>query len=203
EFTDDFFRRGLRRWLRKGSLRHRTDHVINWDDVSPPRDERRLGKSLARQLKRGKAIMGVFDEGCMGMCNAILPDDLLQPTGLDDLLPAGELAEGMLNNRDRPPVRSRDGARVLYEGEPLPHFNEVDECAGLDALLTYRVHRALGQPVENTLHDIRWGDIDRSGTVKDYVWVFEISGSVPPAHLIGGWAGATGERQPPMYFQLG
>ena len=61
----------------------------------------------------------------------------------------------------------------------------------------------MGQPVENTLHDLRWGDFDQSGTTDDYVWVFEISGSVPPAQLIGGWAGATGERQPGMYFRLG
>jgi hypothetical protein len=61
----------------------------------------------------------------------------------------------------------------------------------------------MGQPVENTLHDLRWGDPDRSGTVSDYVWVFEISGSVPPSHFIGGWAGATSERQPAMYFRLG
>jgi hypothetical protein len=69
--------------------------------------------------------------------------------------------------------------------------------------MTYRVHRAMGQPVENTLHDLRWGDPDRSGTVSDYVWVFEISGSVPPSHFANGWAGATSERQPAMYFRLG
>ena len=123
--------------------------------------------------------------------------------GLKDLLPASDLVEGTLNNADRPPVRSRDGQRVLFEGRPLPHFNEVDECAGLDGLMTYRVHQAMGQPVENTLHDVRWGDWDRSGTVPDYVWVFLISGSVPPAHFIGGWGGAASERQPAMYFPLG
>ena len=26
--------------------------------------------------------MGVFDEGCMGMFNAIIPDELLNPTGV-------------------------------------------------------------------------------------------------------------------------
>jgi hypothetical protein len=92
---------------------------------------------------------------------------------------------------------------VLFDGEALPHFNEVDECAGLDALMTSRVHKAMGQPPETTLHDIRWGDNDRSGTVPDFVWVLEISGAVPPAHLINGYAGATSERQPPMYFRLG
>jgi L-fucose isomerase-like protein len=246
--------------------------------------EQRLGEALAQQLRRENAILGVFDEGCMGMFNAIIPDALLNPTGvfkerlsqsalyyettqvsddearevrrwmeergmkfmtgsddetdltddqihqqcrmyvaavriaddfgchaigiqyqqgLKDLLPASDLVEGSLNNTERPPVRSRDGSRVLYDGEPLPHFNEVDECAGLDALMTYRVHKAMGQPVENTLHDLRWGDADRSGTVEDYVWVFLISGSAPPAHFEGGWAGASSERQPPMYFRLG
>ena len=58
------------------------------------------------------------------------------------------------------------------------HFNEVDECAGLDGMLTHRVHRALQQPVETTLHDVRWGE--KYG--KDYVWVFLISGAAPPAH---------------------
>ena len=123
--------------------------------------------------------------------------------GLKDLLPASDLVEGTLNNSDRPPVRSRDGQRELYAGQPLPHFNEVDECAGLDGLMTYRVHKAMGQPVENTLHDLRWGDFDQSGTTDDYVWVFLISGSAPPAHFIGGWSGASSERQPPMYFRLG
>jgi hypothetical protein len=123
--------------------------------------------------------------------------------GLKDLLPASDLVEGTLNNADRPPVRSRDGRRILFDGEPLVHFNEVDECAGLDALLTYRVQKATGQPVESTLHDVRWGDVDRSGTVDDYVWVFLISGAAPPAHFIGGWAGADGLRQPAMYFPSG
>jgi L-fucose isomerase-like protein len=243
-----------------------------------------LGQRLAQELLREKAILGVFDEGCMGMFNAILPDHLLHRTGvfkerlsqsalyyettqvsdaeaaavrqwmekrgmrfhtgpnhdndltdqqialqckmyiaavrladdfgcntigiqyqqgLKDLLPASDLVEGTLNNRDRPPVRSRDGKRVLFDGEPVVHFNEVDEGAGLDALLTYRVQKATGQPVETTLHDVRWGDVDRSGTVNDYVWVFLISGSAPPAHFDGGWAGAEGFRQPAMYFPNG
>jgi hypothetical protein len=123
--------------------------------------------------------------------------------GLKDLLPASDLVEGTLNDSNRPPVKSRDGSRVLYEGKPLPHFNEVDECAGLDGLMTNRVHAAMGQPVENTLHDLRWGDADKSGTTDAHVWVFEISGSVPPSHFAQGWADATSERQPPMYFRLG
>jgi hypothetical protein len=284
DFSDEFFVRNLGRWLAKGSLKHKTDHVTRFRKVRLPGKSRRLGVALADQLRHEKAILGVFDEGCMGMFNAIIPDHLLHPTGvfkerlsqsalfyettqtsdaearavrewmeqrgmkfhtgpnhatdltdeqihkqcqmyiaavrladdfgchaigiqyqqgLKDLLPASDLVEGTLNNAERPPVKSRDGKRVLYEGEPLVHFNEVDECAGLDGLLTYRVHKAMGQPVENTLHDVRWGDWDRSGTVPDYVWVLLISGSAPPAHFVGGWQGASSERQPPMYFPSG
>ena len=284
EFADDFFREYLQCWLKDGHARHKTPHVTKWKHVQIGSKEKKLGIALADQLKTEKAILGVFDEGCMGMFNAIIPDHLLNPLGvfkerlsqsslyyetthvsdeeagavrrwmeergmrfntgpneqedltdhqilqqckmyvaalriaddfgcaaigiqyqqgLKDLLPASDLAEGMLNNSDRPPVRTRDGSRVICEGEPLPHFNEVDECAALDALMTTRIHKAMGQPIETTLHDLRWGDIDRSGAAADFVWVLEISGGAPPAHYINGWAGATSERQPPMYFRLG
>ncbi len=284
DFSDDRFRTKLNRWLAKGKIKHDVDHVIPFRDVKVGSNERRLGEALASQLQSEKAIMGVFDEGCMGMFNAIIPDHLLHPTGvykerlsqsalyyettqitdseaaevrqwmeqrgmkfitgpehatdltdaqillqckmyvaavriaddfgcatigiqyqqgLKDLLPASDLVEGTLNNTERPPVRSGDGSRVLFEGAPIPHFNEVDECAGLDGLMTLRIHRALGQPVENTLHDLRWGDWDASGTTRDYVWVFLISGSAPPAHFEGGWQGASSERQPAMYFPNG
>jgi hypothetical protein len=118
---------------------------------------------------------------------------------LKDITPASDLVEGMLNNADRPPVRSADGKRVLFEGEALPHFNEVDECARLDGLLTYRLWRELGFAPENTLRDLRWG----ATFAKDYVWVLLMSGAAPPAHFIGGWKGASSERQPVMYFRLG
>lgn len=284
DFGSEQFQSQLARWLDKGKLRHKTEQVTPLKAVKIPSKERKLGAALAEQLLRQKAIMGVFDEGCMGMFNAIIPDDLLHATGvykerlsqsalyyestqvsedeasevrswmeergmkfvtgpnhaehltdaqilqqcqmyiaalriaddfgcdtigiqyqqgLKDLLPASDLVEGTLNNADRPPVKSRDGSRTLYDGQPLPHFNEVDECAGLDGLITFRVHQAMGQPVENTLHDLRWGDWDQSGTVSDYVWVFLISGSAPPAHFVGGWAGASSERQPAMYFPNG
>jgi hypothetical protein len=122
--------------------------------------------------------------------------------GLKDLLPASDLVEGTLNNADRPPVKNAAG-EVIRAGAPITHFNEVDECAGLDGLFTNRVHQVLGQPVENTLHDLRWGDLDQSGTTDEYVWVFLISGSAPPAHHVGGWAGSDSLRQPNMYFRLG
>jgi hypothetical protein len=283
-FTDAEFTSNLKKWLNKGSCSHPTDHVTPLNKVKLPPQPAKLGEALARQLQQEKAILGVFDEGCMGMFNAIIPDELLHPTGvfkerlsqsalyfestrvkdsearavlrwyrqngmtfhtgpnektdltenqllqqcrmyiaalriaddfgchaigiqyqqgLKDLMPASDLVEGTLNNTSRPPVRSRDGKRTLYANQPLPHFNEVDECAGLDCLMTQRVHHALSQPVENTLHDLRWGDYDRTGSSGDYIWVFLISGSAPAAHFINGWKGAEGFRQPPMYFPLG
>ena len=282
-FDDDYFTERLSQWLRTGKCEHDQSHVIPFSEIQLDDQHQRTGESLAEELVRQKAILGVFDEGCMGMFNAIVPDHLLNKTGvfkerlsqsalyfettqvddstaeairrwldergmtfhtgpdhdkhltdeqihnqcqmyvaavrladdfgcdaigiqyqqgLKDLLPASDLVEGMLNNTDRPPVTSRDGSRTLFEGEPIPHFNEVDECAGLDALMTYRLQSALDQPVETTLHDIRWGDWDRSGTVEDYVWVFQISGAAPPAHY-GGWQKADGRRQPAMYFPNG
>jgi hypothetical protein len=52
---------------------------------------------------------------------------------------------------------------------------------------------------ENTLHDLRFGE-DFEGS---FVWVLEISGAAPAAHFVHGYADATSERQPPMYFRLG
>src|ERR1700683_4208331 len=39
--------------------------------------------------------------------------------------------------------------------------------------------------------------------VRRFRVVLLISGAAPPAHFIGGWKGASSERQPPMYFRLG
>jgi hypothetical protein len=283
-FLDRFFKNALRQWLAEGTITHDQSHVRDLELLQLPRPDEQLGKRAARQLKQQKAILGVFDEGCMGMHNAIIPDELLNPTGLfkerlsqsalyaamlqvpdpearavcdwlrrrgvrfqfgpdeesdltenqvlqqckmyiaavrlaaefgcaaigiqyqqglKDLAPASDLAEGMLNNVDRPPVRCLETGRVLFAGEALPHFNEVDECAGLDGLVTYRLWRELGFAPENTLHDVRWGAHFQGEGVDDYVWVFLISGAAPPAHFIGGWQGASSERQPPMYFRLG
>ncbi|MGH3424320.1 MAG: hypothetical protein ACRDO8_06320, partial [Nocardioidaceae bacterium] len=118
--------------------------------------------------------------------------------GLKDTVPASDLAEGLLNNVQRPPVRSRDNERELYAGTPLPHFNEVDEGVAVDSLVTNRVWTAMGLDPATTLHDIRWGE--QYGDA--FVWVFEISGSVPASHN-GGYDKSYSMRQPPMFFPLG
>ena len=78
-FTDAFFRNGLRQWLAEGIVTHDQSHVRDVRLLKLPAEEDRLGKRVARQFQQHKWILGVFDEGCMGMFNAIIPDDLLHP----------------------------------------------------------------------------------------------------------------------------
>jgi L-fucose isomerase-like protein len=118
--------------------------------------------------------------------------------GLKDLVPASDLAEGLLNNVQRPPVFSRDGSRELYAGQALPHFNEVDEGVAVDALVTNRIWNAMGLDPANTLHDVRWGE-EYDG---EFVWVFEISGAVPASHN-GGYDKSYSMRQVPHFFPRG
>src|SRR5215213_7170781 len=54
DFTDEFFRGTLRRWLKKGFVRHDTPHVTRWKNVRVGGKERKLGKALAEQLRREK-----------------------------------------------------------------------------------------------------------------------------------------------------
>ncbi|MCH8270703.1 MAG: fucose isomerase, partial [Planctomycetes bacterium] len=310
DFTSSAFHEQLATWMCDGTIEHDQSHARALDLRTLPDTERALGEALAAGLKHRPAIMGVFDEGCMGMFNAIIPDHLLNPTGvfkerlsqsalyfamtqvpieealetkawldeqgmrfdtgadeateltdaqihqqlkmyiaavrladafgcdaigiqyqqgLRDLCPASDLAEGLLNCSLRPPVKAVSGPRagaVIRQGEPITHFNEVDECAGLDGLITHRVWRAMGMQPDNTLHDLRWGDwwehslpvVPRMSdqeqrdvssesrptqSPQTWVWVFEISGAVPPTHFENGYASATSVRQPPIYFRLG
>lgn len=282
-FDDDFFTDGLQEWLSTGKISYDQSHVKSFALSKIPLTDDKKGRAFARSLKERKVIMGVFDEGCMGMYNAIIPDELLHQTGffkerlsqsglyaamlqvtdqeaeavlqwllkkgmqfkwgtneateltrlqtlaqckmyiaavriadefscdtigiqyqqgLKDLTVASDLVEGLLNNEDRPPVYSKEG-KELFAKKALPHFNEVDECAGLDALVTYKLWNELGMTGENTLHDIRWGETYKDQHINEFVWVLLISGAAPPAHFIDGYAGASSERQPAMYFRLG
>jgi L-fucose isomerase-like protein len=277
DFTDEWAVEGLRTWLETGLLVHPLEHVHDLPTLEG--QDAVLGRDLAATLLRDKAIVGVFDEGCMGMYNAIIDDELLNAIGiykerlsqsalyaemqrvsdseaegakawldraglrfdlgtddenelteaqvlvqmkmyvaavriaddfgldavgiqyqqgLKDLVPASDLVEGLLNNVERPPVRSRDGSHELYAGRALPHFNEVDECVAVDALVTNRVWESLDLDPATTLHDVRWGE-EYGGT---FVWTFMISGSVPASHN-GGYERSYSKRQPKMYFPLG
>jgi hypothetical protein len=280
DFTDQYFLERLQAWLDGKCVHHDATQVVPFDPQSATATADRTGRAIAQQLLEQKAILGIFDEGCMGMYNAIIPEELLHPMGifkermsqsalyaamrdvadseaqsvrtwldqkgmtfhtgsdektqltdaqildqckmyiaalriadafgcdaigiqyqqgLKDLTPASDLVEGLLNNVDRPPVCAAGTSRVLFAGKALPHFNEVDECAAVDALITNRIWLDLGLDPETTLHDIRFGE-DYNG---QFVWVLEISGAVPAQHFAEGYRSASCERQPPMYFPLG
>lgn len=280
DFTDEFARQGIHEWLKTGSIVHDTSHVRDLDLAELPKEEVRLGRELAAELQRTPAILGVFDEGCMGMYNAFIDDELLNPAGffkerlsqsalyaamlqvdeaeavaaldwllargmkfrfgideeteltrgqvieqlkmyiaavrmaesfgcdaigiqyqqgLKDLVPASDLAEGLLNNPVRPPVFDAITGHELRPGRAVPHFNEVDEGAAVDAVVTNRVWTAMGIDPSTTLHDVRWGD----WYGDDFVWVLQISGAVPASHLEAGYGDAVSERQPHMYFARG
>ncbi|MBK6936899.1 MAG: fucose isomerase [Chitinophagaceae bacterium] len=282
-FDDDFFSEGLKEWLDTGKIRHDCSHVKDFDLVKIPLTEEEKGRVFAQTFRKEKAIMGVFDEGCMGMYNAIIPDSVLHATGvfkerlsqsalyaemltvkdedaitvlqwllnkgmkfnwgtdyateltkeqtleqckmyiaavrladwfgcatigiqyqqgLKDICAASDLVEGLLNNTERPPVYDAAG-NELFAGKAIPHFNEVDECAGLDSLITYKLWNELGMSGENTLHDLRWGQHYMDDKIDDFVWVFLISGAAPAAHFPNGYASASSERQPPMFFPKG
>jgi hypothetical protein len=284
DFSDDFFLHALDQWLREGTITHDLNHVHALDKSKLDAGSAELGARLARELKRRKAIIGIFDEGCMGMYNAIIDDELLNPAGvykerlsqsalvakmrtvsdaearavydwlakrgvqfelgadpateltldqvleqcrmyiaavriagefgcdavgiqyqqgLKDMTPASDLAEGLLNNADRPPVFAEGTREELYAGGPLAHFNEVDECAGVDALVTNRCWKALGLDPSTTLHDVRWGEQYKGDGLDAFVWLLQISGAAPANHFVDGYAGAKSQRQPAMYFPLG
>ena len=284
DFQDQFFLNGIRQWLKEGMITHDLSHVRDLDLSSLPNEETQLGIALAKQLKNQKAIIGIFDEGSMGMYNAIIDDELLNPCGiykerlsqsalvaemrlvsddeaqnvrtwldrkgmrfavgkndateltnaqileqlkmyiaavrmadafscdaigiqyqlgLKDMTAASDLVEGLLNNVERPPVYHRESGRELFPGKALPHFNEVDEGSAVDALVTNRVWTSMGLDPATTLHDVRWGRHFKGDQLDDFVWVFEISGAVPPSHFARGYADAVSERQPAMYFPKG
>lgn len=175
---------GVRRWLSERGM----TFVTGKDEATELTDEQ-----LRQQFAMYIAALRISDDFGLDAVG------IQYQQGLKDLVAASDIPEGLLNNPDRPPVRSRDGSRVLYEDKALPNFNEVDEGVAVDALVTNRVWTAMGLDPSTTLHDVRWGD-DFNG---QFVWVFEISGSVPASHFANGYASATSVRQSPMYFPLG
>ncbi len=118
--------------------------------------------------------------------------------GLVRCTAASDLAEGMLNNSDRPEIVSLESDRVIVADNPIVHFNEGDVGSAVPQVLMHDILSAEGLPPETTLHDVRWGD-EWEGR---FVWVLEISGGAPPAHF-GGWDKTTVHRQTPMYFPKG
>ena len=118
--------------------------------------------------------------------------------GLAHSCAASDFAEGAIGSAERFPIPDEKG-NIIRPGKPITCVNEVDMGTAIPQTMLFRLLDSLGLPSETTLHDIRWGS-DYEGV---FYWDFEISGSVPFEHLKGGIAGATGYRQPAMYFPKG
>ena len=122
--------------------------------------------------------------------------------GLKDLVPASDLAEGLLNNVDRPPVKDRDrqgalrqsaaaafqrSGRVRRSGcvDHEPRLERTGLAAGNDAARC-SLRRDLRPRFERAI---------RVGAGN-----FRLRAACA---LREGYAEAVSERQPPMYFRLG
>src|SRR5512134_362043 len=68
--------------MNKGNVAHDDSHVASYKEIKISEKAEKLGRKFAQAFRNKKAILGVFDEGCMGMYNAIIPDELLHPTGV-------------------------------------------------------------------------------------------------------------------------
>ena len=109
DFTDAFFLNGLRVDERRGRSNTIPSHVVPYREAQVPRRAERPARSSPGNSERQKAIMGIFDEGCMGMYNAIIPDELLHPTGIfKERLSQSALYAAMLTVTDAE-------ARAVYE----------------------------------------------------------------------------------------
>jgi hypothetical protein len=67
DFTDDWFRQGIKQWVETGKIVHDDSHVHPLPPLPASSPEFQLGLAIANKLRTDKAILGVFDEGCMGM----------------------------------------------------------------------------------------------------------------------------------------
>src|SRR6476646_3468968 len=137
DFSDDFFLNGLRRWLGGEPLTHDLSHVHPLASLKLPEGAEQLGRRMADELRRNKAIMGVFDEGCMGMYNAIIPDELLHPTGVfKERLSQSMLFEAMQSVSEEEAQAIRDwlrnkGLRFNVGTDPATQLTEaqiLDQC---------------------------------------------------------------------------
>jgi L-fucose isomerase-like protein len=118
--------------------------------------------------------------------------------GLVRCTSASDLAEGMLNNCERPAIKDPDTGEVIEHGAPIVHFNEGDVGSAVPQVLMKEILSRKGMAPETTLHDVRWGD----WWAGDFVWALEISGGGPPAHW-NGWENTHVYRQPVEYFPKG
>ena len=142
DFSDDFFTSALGSWIQGDPVVHRSPHVHAAQDLILPHKAMLAGAEVAEELKSKRAILGVFDEGCMGMYNAIIPDHLLNPTGVfKERLSQSALWAGMRQVSDEEAQQVRDwldAKGMRFETGP-DEATDLTDCPDLVAVQD--VHR--------------------------------------------------------------
>ena len=83
-FEDTFFYQGLETWLRDGAVNHRTDYLKDIKPTHPvmSKPAGAIGRQVGEYILRHKEIVGLFDIFCMGMMNAIFPQQAMVNVGI-------------------------------------------------------------------------------------------------------------------------
>lgn len=68
--------------METGTVDYGLSHVSAYDLAISPQRATEVAESIAADLDKNKAIFVVFDEFCMAMYNATIPDELLFKTGV-------------------------------------------------------------------------------------------------------------------------
>src|ERR1035438_9814176 len=104
----------------------RRSRGLNLAELREPEGE--VGLGLWNPLKFEKAILGVFDEGCMGMYNAVVEDHLLNRAGLyKERLSQSALVADM----QQFPVEEATAVRRWLDGTGMKFVTGTDEATQL------------------------------------------------------------------------
>ena len=123
--------------------------------------------------------------------------------GLKDLLPASDLAEGLLNNSDRPPVHNAARPGHPRRASRSPTSTRSTNAPGSTASSPTACTRPWASRSRTPCTTCAGATGTGAGRPTTTSGSSSISGSAPPAHHVGGYAGTDSLRQPPMYFRLG
>ena len=96
-----------------------------WFDWGSDTFEDLVHQQVLTQMKMYGAAARIFER--YGLAAIGIPYQL----GLVRQVPASDLAEGMLNNSERPDVRSYETKTIIQKGRPIVHFGCAgDDCPG-------------------------------------------------------------------------
>ncbi|MDR1828407.1 MAG: signal transduction protein [Methylobacteriaceae bacterium] len=83
-FDDEFFYTGLKTWLRDGAVNHKLGYLKDIKPTHPvlATPAGQIGQKVGEYILAHKEIIGLFDIFCMGMMNAVFPQQALVKVGI-------------------------------------------------------------------------------------------------------------------------